>query len=107
MLLQPIVLNDSAYAAPEGIAELIDATNELMPEGVKAAEADIYNFILNRKRGLAQSIVGVATTAGVVVGAVPIPFADAMILSPIEVAEINALAQLYGINKNEKSKTVL
>jgi uncharacterized protein (DUF697 family) len=27
-----------------------------------------------------------------------------MILSPIEVAEINALAQVYGINKNEKSK---
>ena len=98
------VLNDSAYAPPEGITELIDATNELMPEGIKAAETDIYKFTLNRKRGLSQSIVGVATTAGVVVGAVPIPFADAMILSPIEVAEINALAQVYGINKNEKSK---
>jgi uncharacterized protein (DUF697 family)/GTP-binding protein EngB required for normal cell division len=98
------VLNDSAYAAPEGITELIGATNELMPEGIKAAETDIYKFMLNRKKGLSQSIVGVATTAGVVVGAVPIPFADAMILSPIEVAEINALAQVYGINKNEKSK---
>ena len=86
------VLNDSAYAAPEGIAELIDITNELMPEGVKAAESDIYNFKLNRKKALAQSIVGVSTTAGVVVGAVPVPFADALILSPIEAAEINALA---------------
>lgn len=98
------VLNDSAYAAPEGITELIDATNELMPEGVKAAENDINSFKLNRKRALAQSIVGVSTTAGVVVGAVPVPFADAFILSPIEVAEINALAQVYGINKNEESK---
>lgn len=35
------VLNDSAYAAPEGITELIDTTNELMPEGVKVAENDI------------------------------------------------------------------
>ena len=98
------VLNDSAYAAPEGITELIDATNELMPEGVKAAENDISNFKFNRKRVLSQSIVGVSTTAGVVVGAVPVPFADAMILSPIEVAEINALAQVCGINKNEESK---
>ena len=98
------VLNDTAYAAPEGITELIDATNELMPEGVKAAEKDIFKFILNRKRGLSQSIVGVATAAGVVVGAIPIPFADAIILTPIEVAEINALARVYGINKNEKSK---
>lgn len=101
------VLNDSAYAAPEGITELIDVTNELMPEGVKAAENDINNFKLNRKRALAQSIVGASTTAGVVVGAVPVPFADAMILSPIEVVEINALAQLYGINKNEESKQFL
>lgn len=98
------VLNDSAYAAPEGITELIDATNELMPEGVKAAENDISNFKFNRKRVLSQSIVGVSTTAGVAVGTVPVPFADAMILSPIEVAEINALAQVYGINKNEESK---
>lgn len=98
------VLNDSAYAAPEGITELIDTTNELMPEGVKAAENDIYTFKLNRKRALSQSIVGVSTTAGVVVGAVPVPFADAVILSPIEVAEINALAQVYGIDKNEESK---
>lgn len=98
------VLNDSAYAAPEGITELIDMTNELMPEGIKAAENDIYTFKLNRKRALSQSIVGVSTTAGVVVGAVPVPFADAAILSPIEVAEINALAQVYGIDKNEASK---
>lgn len=98
------VLNDSAYAAPEGITELIDVTNNLMPEGVKAAESDVYNFKLNRKRALAQSIVGVSTTAGVVVGAVPVPFADALILSPIEVAEINALAQVYGISKNEEAK---
>lgn len=98
------VLHDSAYAAPEGIGELIDATNESMPEGVKAAEKDIYKFILKRKRALSHGIVGVATTAAVVVGAVPIPFADALILSPIEVAEINALAQVYGIKKDEKSK---
>lgn len=98
------VLNDTAYAAPEGIDELIDITHELMPEGVKAAESDIYNFKLNRKKALAQSIVGAATTAGVVVGAVPVPFADAIILTPIEIAEINALARVYGINKNEQSK---
>lgn len=98
------VLNDSAYAAPEGISELIDRTNELMPEGVKAAENDISKFILNRKRGLSHGLVGVATTAATVVGAVPIPFPDAMILAPIEIAEINSLALIYEINKDEKSQ---
>ena len=100
-------LNDTAFAPPEGIAELIDVTNELMPEGIKAGEKDIFAFKLNRKRALAQSIVGVSTAAGVTVGAVPVPFADALILSPIEIGEINALAHLYGINRGEGSKQFL
>ncbi len=101
------VINDTAYAPPEGITELIDATNEWMPEGIKAGAADIAAFKLNRKRALAQGIIGVSTTAAAVVGAVPIPFADALILSPIEIALVNGLAQLYGIHKSEGSKQFL
>ncbi len=100
-------LNDTAYAPPEGITELIMATNELMPEGIKAAAVDIHNFNLARRRAFAHSIVGAATTAGAVVGAVPIPFADALILSPIELAEINTLARIYGIENNEETKRFL
>jgi uncharacterized protein (DUF697 family)/GTP-binding protein EngB required for normal cell division len=98
------VLNESAYSAPDGITELIDKTNELLPEGFQATERDISSFKLNRKRFFAQSVVAVATTSGVVVGAVPIPFADAAILVPAEVAEIKALAKVYGIESNDDSK---
>ena len=98
------VLNDSAFAAPVGISELIDATNELMPEGVKAGASDIAAFKLVRKRALAHGITGVATTGAVVIGAVPIPFSDAALLMPLEIAEVNALAQIYGINKDDTSK---
>lgn len=83
------VLNDSAYVAPEG---------------VQAAEKDISAFKRNRKRVLSQSIAGVSTAAGVVAGAVPIPVPDAALLTPIEIAEINALAQVYGIHKGEECK---
>lgn len=104
VVAEPYVLNETAYAPPEGISELIDTTNELMPEGVKAGAKDIAAFQLSRKRALAHGIVGVSAAAGVVVGAVPIPIADALILSPIEVAEINALSRIYGIAKNDASK---
>ena len=73
-------LNDTAFAAPEGIMELIDATNDLMPEGLQAGTEDIANFKLSRKRYLCQGIIGVATTSGTVVGAVSISIADAVIL---------------------------
>ena len=98
------VLNDSAFAPPEGITELINATNELMPEGIKAGNEDIAKFNLNRKRALAHGVVGASTTAAVVIGAVPIPFADALLLTPIEIALVNGLSQIYGISKNEESK---
>lgn len=100
-------LNDTAFAPPEGIAELINATNELMPEGIKAAARDIARFVLNRKKALAQGVIGAAVVSGATVGAVPIPFADAAILSPIEVAEVNAIAHVYGLHKDEKSKQFL
>lgn len=98
------VLNDSAFAAPEGITDLIDATNKLMPEGIKASESDIATFKLNRKRAMAHSLTGIATTAGAIVGAIPIPLADTAILAPIETGLINALAKIYGVNKDEQSK---
>ena len=98
------VLNDNAYAPPEGITDLIDATNELLPEGIKAGENDIAAFILNRKRAMAHGITATATAAAVVVGAARIPFSDAALLVPIEVSAVNALAQLYGISKNEETK---
>ena len=100
----PYVLDEGAFAAPDGITELIETTNSLMPEGFKAAEKDISKFILNRKRVLSQGVVTTATAAGVVVGAVPIPFPDALILGPTEIAEVSAVARIYGIGKDEHSK---
>ncbi|MFL2095272.1 GTPase [Marinilactibacillus psychrotolerans] len=97
-------LNETAFAAPEGISELIDVTNKLMPEGIKASESDVNNFKLIRKRALAQSVVGVSTASAVAIGAVPKSLSDALILAPIEGAEIGALARIYEINKSENSK---
>ena len=104
VVAKSFVINDTAIAPPVGITELIDDTNNVMPEGIKAGEADINAFKLKRKRVLAQSVVVASVAAGAVIGAVPIPFADTAILAPLEICEINALASVYGINKDEKSK---
>jgi uncharacterized protein (DUF697 family)/GTP-binding protein EngB required for normal cell division len=104
VVASPYILNEDAYAAPYGIPELIEKTIALLPEGRRAAVNDVNAYKLKRRRMLAQSVVGAATTAGVVVGAVPIPFPDALILSPTEIGEVNAIASIYGIKKNDKSK---
>jgi len=97
-------LNDEAFAPPEGIAELIDETNKLMPEGIKAGKEDVFAFKLKRNRVLAHGIVGTSTAAAAVIGAVPIPFSDALLLAPIELFEISSIASIYGLKKNEESR---
>lgn len=104
VVAQTYIINDDTYVAPEGIDQLIKVTNELMPEGIKAAEKDISIFRLKRKRALAQSIIGTATTAGAVVGAIPIPFADAAILSPTEVVEIKSIARVFGVKADSQAE---
>ena len=98
------VIDESSFAAPDGISELIDATNDLMPEGIMAAKEDISQFKLNRKRAMAHGITGLTTASAAVVGAVPIPIADAAILAPIEIGLVNALGQIYEIGKSEDAK---
>lgn len=104
VVAETYILNENAFAAPEGISELINATNDLLPEGFRAAKHDLDKFILNRKRVFAQTVVTAATAAGVAVGLVPIPFPDAVLLGPTEIAEINAISRIYGIGKDEDSK---
>ena len=111
-LILPVVaraysLNVNAYAPPEGISELINATCGLMPEGMRAAREDVAAFVLKRNRVMAQGVTALATGAAVLVAAVPIPFPDAALLAPTEIAEVNAIAKIYGIRGDEKYKRML
>ena len=94
-------LNDEAFAPPEGITELIDATNSLLPEGIRSSKKDVFRYKLERKRAFAHSAVALATAGAAAVGAVPMPFPDAAILTPLEVAEINTISRIYEISRND------
>lgn len=104
VVAQPFFITEEVCSPPQGIAELITVTNESMPEGLKAGTKDLTKFILARKRALSHSVVVAATGAGVAVAAIPFNFADAAMLGPIELAEIEAIAKIFGINKDDESK---
>ena len=104
VVAQPFYITDDVCSPPQGISELIEATNECMPEGLKAGASDLTKFILTRKRALAHSVVVTATGIGAGVAAIPFNFADAAMLGPIELTEIEAIAKIYGINKDDESK---
>lgn len=98
------VLYDDVFAPPEGIEELVQRTNSYLPEGRKAAKEDIGAFRLRTKKIYSHSIVGGATAVGVTIGMVPVPFPDALLLGPTELAMLTALAHIYDIKNDDKSK---
>lgn len=104
VVAQPFFITDDVCAPPQGISELIEATNECMPEGIKAGTNDLRKFILNRKKALSHSVVVAATGAGVAVAAIPFNFADAAMLGPIELTEIKSIAKIFGIGDDDEAK---
>ena len=107
VVARPFILNENAYAPPEGISELINTTCDLMPDGFRAAKEDVAVFVRRRNRVLAQGVTALATGAAVAIAAVPTPLPDAALLGPTEIAEINAIAKIYGIQNDEKFKKTL
>ena len=104
VIAESFYLSDSVFAPPEGITELMDLTNSLLPEGKRIAVDVVAKYKLERRRAFAQAAVLSSTAAAATVGAVPIPFADALLLQPLEVAEINGIAAIYGIRKGDQAK---
>lgn len=108
VVAETFTLNDTAYAPPTGIDKLIELTNRLLPEGMKAAKKDLAAFRLNRKRVFAQGVVGAATAGAAVVGAVPFTIPDAAILTPLETAEVKSLGSIYEIkNSNQLINSII
>ena len=103
VIAESFYLSDSVFAPPEGITELMELTNELLPEGKRIAVDVVAKYKLERRRSFAQAAVLSSTAAAATIGAVPLPH-DALLLQPLEVAEINGIAAIYGIQKGDQAK---
>ena len=107
VVASPYILNDTASAPPEGITELIDATNELMPEGFKAAKNDISRFNLGRKRTWAQGAIVASVGSAVAKCFINVGTSDSLVLSAIENALVDSLSKIYNVDKNSKVTQII
>lgn len=97
VVAQAYIINDDMIVQPRGIDELCLATLECLDEAKKISEENKNRMVLQQKRYNANAVVVGATTAGVVVGAVPVPFADSLILVPLETGLTKSILKIYGI----------
>ncbi|HUY33683.1 MAG TPA: GTPase [Pirellulales bacterium] len=90
---------DGGHVIPQtGLRELIDLTNELVPEGQRRAFAAAQKVDIGLKKKQAHIIVAAAATAAAAIGATPIPFADAGLIVPIQVAMLAGITATFGLS---------
>lgn len=86
---------------PKGLAELVDLTMELVPEAQRNAFAAAQRVSIEQKVKRAHGIVLGAATTAAAIGAIPIPFADAALIVPAQVAMLAGISGVFGLPLNE------
>ena len=80
-----------------GLEELVNLTNELIPEGAKNAFAAAQIVNLKYKILKCQAAIGAGAAAAALLGAVPIPFSDCILLIPVQVSMLATISYLFGL----------
>ncbi len=83
---------------PYGLTDVLQATFQVVPEAVHAALTAAQRIDLQAKARAAQAYIGATVTAAAAAAATPIPFSDAALLVPLQLAMMARLAQLYGMS---------
>ena len=92
---------------PKGLKELVAVTAEVVPEGQRRAFAAAQKASLDYKKNVAHGIVATGAASSLGAGASPIPFSDAFILVPIQLAMLAGITATFGLELSKAFLTTL
>ena len=95
------------WLVPMGLEDLVEATDELLPEAFQRAFAAAQKVSLKKKNQQAHKAVAIAATAAAAAGASPIPFSDAAILVPIQLSMLAKISVVYGLDPTREFLSTL
>jgi uncharacterized protein (DUF697 family)/predicted GTPase len=95
------VMDEGQELPPKGLPELVDITMTLIPEGQKTAFVAAQKVSLGLKQKRARAIIVAAATSAGLVGAAPIPFADAALLVPIQIGMLAGVSAAFGLELDD------
>lgn len=103
VVAQEFPIDEYTVIPPYGLDDLMDRTVELTPEALRMATVAVSNYQLNMKRKLAHGFTATVTAGSALVGATPIPIADAAILVPAQTALVQGISKIYGMPTKNSS----
>lgn len=101
----PLLSEDFEYETDEGIQrikaygiwELVNTTCDVLPEAVKDTFSAMQTVDMSAKQASAKKTVTAAAVAAAATGAAPIPFSDAALLVPTQVAMLMRITAIFRI----------
>ena len=88
-------LDDGVLLPAIGLEDLVKMTIEVVPEAHRIAFAAAQKVSATEKRAAARKIVLAAAVSAGAVGGTPIPFSDAVLISPIQLGMLAAITRVY------------
>jgi small GTP-binding protein len=83
---------------PRGLEELVERTNDILPEAVRRAFANAQGVVIRLKANQARVVVGASSVAAAGIGAVPIPVPDAAVLMPVQLGMLASINAIFGMD---------
>ena len=94
------------FAADEEIHfnfKLSDIMHSVLPEGVRKTFVSVQKANIDLKKAKAQAVVASSAAAAAATGAAPIPFADAVVLVPEQIAMLAAITAVFGLPAEKRT----
>ena len=97
VLAEDYELDEDIVKKAYGLEELTEVMYNLIPAAVQNTFAAVQKASIDIKKREAQAVVAKAAKAAAVTGAVPIPFSDAAVLVPEQIAMLAKITAVFGI----------
>lgn len=97
VLAEDYDLDEEYTAKAYGLDRLSEIMNSVIPDAVQKTFVAVQKANLELKKGRAQAVVATSAVAAAATGAVPIPFSDAAVLVPEQIAMLGGITAIFGI----------
>lgn len=97
----PLELDGGTIIPAHGLHDLIELTMEVIPEGQKKAFAAAQCISLDHKLNQAHKIVAVAAASAATIGAIPVPFSDAIGIVPVQIGMLASISLAFGLDTDK------
>ena len=107
VLAEDYEIDEDYTARAFGLDRLSEVMNSVIPEAVQKTFIALQAASLELKKGKARSLVAASAATAATTGAVPIPFSDAALLVPEQIAMLAGITAVFGIPMEKASLTAI